>query len=76
MEQQARLDELGINYFTFNHCDNDQAVFDPMCIRQVITNFLSSAIKFTGKGKRIDFDLSSSELTYILLNKKNMNARV
>lgn len=61
-EQQARLDELEIKIHFQTECISSAIDFDPVRIGQVITNFLSNAVKYTDKGKKIDIIITHSEL--------------
>lgn len=61
-EQKARMDELGIKTECHFQQGETEAIFDKFRISQVITNFLSNAIKFTLQDGSI-----------ILLIKKNID---
>jgi len=60
-EQKARLDELEINVVCHYQKGETVAVFDKLRISQVITNFLSNAIKHTAQGGNIDFYIERNE---------------
>ncbi len=61
-EQQARLDELEIKInFSEDNVSNSMNL-DPIRIGQVITNFLSNAIKFSAKGDTLDISITNAEI--------------
>ncbi|MFK5984521.1 MAG: HAMP domain-containing sensor histidine kinase [Pseudomonadota bacterium] len=71
LEQQARLNELGIEVFWEPKSELGEGAFDRVRIAQVVTNLLSNAIKFTALEKRIEFFISS---TIIDCNNKQLPA--
>jgi len=60
-EQSARLDELEIKVVCHYQKGETVAIFDKFRISQVITNFLSNAIKHTAQGGNIDFYIERNE---------------
>ena len=62
-EQQARLTELDKSIEWSEDRVSGKGVFDPVRIGQVITNFLSSAIKFSPAGKSIELAVSGTNIT-------------
>ncbi len=56
-EQHARMEELAINTKCCYQTGETQGVFDSVRITQVITNFLSNAIKHTPRGETIIFSI-------------------
>lgn len=53
-EQQARLTELNVNIVWNMDSISGDGFFDAARISQVVTNYLSNAIKFTPQGKKIE----------------------
>ncbi|MCU7939054.1 MAG: hypothetical protein KZQ64_02340 [gamma proteobacterium symbiont of Bathyaustriella thionipta] len=62
-EQQARLDERRQKIVFMPDNIIGEGFFDEAKIAQVITNFLSNAIKFTPQGKKIEFTISHTSLS-------------
>lgn len=73
-EQKARLDENNIEAFCESGDFMGDGVFDGVRIGQVITNFLSNAIKFTPKNNKIKFTISSTKLQSLSTDKNNVDA--
>lgn len=74
VEQKARLDENNIEVFCESGDFMGEGVFDGARIAQVITNFLSNAIKFSTKNNKIKFIISSARLQSLSTGKNNVDA--
>ncbi|RKZ98743.1 MAG: hypothetical protein DRQ43_01055 [Gammaproteobacteria bacterium] len=61
-EQYARLNELNQEVVYLPDNIPGKGKFDDIRIGQVISNFLSNAIKFTPHGEKIEFSISNAEL--------------
>ena len=61
-EQQARLIEMGLTVSVKDNTVSSLGNFDVAKITQVITNFLSNAIKFTSSQGAIDIVISTTQL--------------
>ena len=61
-EQNARLNELNLEVIYLPDNISGEGKFDEIRIGQVISNFLSNAIKFTPDGEKIEFSICNAEL--------------
>jgi len=61
-EQEAQLNEKNLLIKFINSEHNTQAQFDTVKISQVITNFLSNAIKFSEQGTTLSIEIKADEL--------------